>query len=101
MIRTVTTLAAAAALSAGTALADGLGTPTRIQAGDEPISVGTGHAAPFVHDFDKDGKKDLLVGQLGQGRLRIYRNVGTDTEPAFKDFEIFKVGESEATVPTG
>ena len=101
MIRNLTTLAAVAALTAGTAVAGELGTPSRIAAGDKPISVGTGHAAPFVYDFDKDGKKDLLVGQLGQGRLRIYKNVGTDTAPAFKDFEVFKVGESEGTVPTG
>jgi len=34
------------------------------------------HAAPFIYDIDKDGKKDLLVG--GQsGWIFLYRNVGS------------------------
>lgn len=102
MRRLVTTVAAAAVFASGSAFAgSGLDAPVRIDAGNKPIVTGSGHAAPFVYDFDKDGKRDLLVGQLGKGHLRIYRNVGTDAKPAFADFELFKVGESEGTVPTG
>lgn len=97
--------------------------PVRILAGDQPIDVTTGHAAPYVLDFDGDGKKDLLVGEFGDGefpvaelpaaladgwkqpgrfvngRLRIYRNVGTIAAPRFAGFEYLQAGGGTATVP--
>jgi hypothetical protein len=97
--------------------------PVRIVAGGKPIDVTTGHAAPYVLDFDGDGVRDLLVGEFGDGefpaaelpanlaegwkrpdtfangRLRIYRNRGTDTEPRFQDFEFLQAGGAVATVP--
>lgn len=78
-----------------------LSPPTAVVAGGEPIDVVVGHAAPFMHDMDGDGLLDLLVGQMGGGKLRIYRNVGTASEPRFDDFETFKIGETDATVPSG
>lgn len=97
--------------------------PVRILAGDQPIDVTTGHAAPYVLDFDGDGKRDLLVGEFGDGkfpaaelpaalaegwkkgdhfangRLRIYRNIGTDQAPRFDGFEYLQAGGVTATVP--
>jgi len=35
-----------------------------------------GHAAPFIYDIDKDGKKDLLIGSL-YGYLQYYRNTSS------------------------
>ncbi len=35
-----------------------------------------GHAAPFIYDIDKDGKKDLVIGNL-YGTIQYYRNVST------------------------
>ena len=94
-----------AVIAAGTAHAGPeLSEPEAVKAGDASINVDVGHAAPFVCDWDGDGQRDLLVGQMGQmgqGRLRIYKNTGTNKAPAFSDHEIFKVGESEGTVPTG
>ena len=81
--------------------AQGFETPVRVNCGDAPINVDVGHAAPFVADFDGDGLKDLLVGQFGEGKLRIYKNTGTAKEPRFKDFEWFKAGGDIARVPTG
>jgi hypothetical protein len=37
---------------------------------------------PRVMDWDGDGRKDLLVG-TNEGLVRIYLNVGTDSDPAF------------------
>src|SRR5688572_27585384 len=63
-----------------------LGPPTRIEAAGKPIDVEVGHAAPFLADFDGDGRKDLLVGQFGAGKLRVYRNVGTTGQARFDSF---------------
>lgn len=96
------TLLAALLWTAGAVWASGeISGPVRIQAGGKPIGTLTGHAAPYVYDWDGDGTQDLLVGQMGGGKLRIYRNVGSNAEPRFEDFQVFRAGESEATVPSG
>ena len=97
--------------------------PVRILAGSEAIDVTTGHAAPYMLDFDGDGVKDLLVGEFGDGefpvgelpdalaagwkkpgnfangRLRVYRNHGTNKAPRFEGFEYLQAGGGIATVP--
>lgn len=73
--------------------------PVRIQAGGEFIDTDTGHAAPYLYDWDGDGVRDLLVGQFGGGKLRIYRNGGTDESPAYQTVEWFKTGDILGTVP--
>lgn len=76
--------------------------PAQIQADGRPIDVQReGHSAPFFGDFDGDGLKDLLVGEFNEGRLRIYRNVGTADEAKFGDFEWFRAGAELGRVPTG
>ena len=61
-------------------------------------------------DFDGDGLKDLLVGQFGHGKLRIYRNSGTTTKTQFKDLPgsrlmarmgWFLRGDASVLVPVG
>ena len=80
----------------------GLEKPAKILAGKQPLDVQrSGHAAPFVGDFDGDGLPDLLVGQFADGKLRIYRNVGTRQQPRFDGFEWFKAGGDFARVPVG
>ena len=98
-----------------------LGEPVRLEANGVPIDVTIGHAAPYVIDFDGDGVRDLLVGELGkgafpkkrlperlrekdmgfdEGKLRIYRNIGTNAKPLFKDFEYLRAGREYASIPT-
>jgi hypothetical protein len=78
-----------------------LAAPIKLVAAGKPIDVEIGHAAPFVGDFDGDGVKDLLVGQFGQGKLRIYRNLGTNVEPRFHDFVWFQNDAEGGRVPAG
>ncbi len=79
---------------------DELHPPILISAGNQPINVDLGHAAPFVGDIDGDGKQDLLVGQYGGGRLRIYRNEGTNTAPRFDRFRWLEANAGIASVHT-
>jgi len=51
--------------------------PVRMKAGDAYVRVESpGWAAPCWHDLDRDGKKDLVVGQFHDGKMRVYRNLG-------------------------
>lgn len=73
--------------------------PIRLEAAGGPIDTDVGHAHPFLYDFDHKGKPDLLVGQFGGGKLRIYKNVGTARAPKFGDLRWFEAGGELATVP--
>mgnify|MGYP003868443381 CR=1 FL=1 len=94
-------LLAAVAAWLGAAHAAELAPPFRVEAAGQPIDVEIGHAAPLVADFDGDGVRDLLVGQFGSGKLRIYRNTGTDAAPRFGAFAWFQAGGAEGKVPAG
>jgi hypothetical protein len=61
---------------------DTLMTPATLQAGGAPLRGGGNFAAPFVVDWDNDGRKDLVVAG-GDGALLLYQNVGTDAAPEF------------------
>jgi hypothetical protein len=51
--------------------------PVRLKGADTPIRVERpGYAAPCWADIDRDGKKDLLVGQFNKGKIRVYKNLG-------------------------
>ena len=76
--------------------------PVRVEAGQGPIDVGgIGYAAPFYGDLDGDGVCDLLVGEFSKGRMRAYKNHGTDAKPVFKEHEQFQAGGEDARVPAG
>jgi hypothetical protein len=73
--------------------------PFQVMADGQAVDVPVGHAAPCVADVDRDGLPDLLVGQFGEGRLRIYRNVGEPGAPAFKTYRYLEAGGAMASVP--
>lgn len=50
--------------------------PVRLTAGGVPIRVESpGYAAPCW--VDMGGKKELFVGQFAQGKIKVYKNLGT------------------------
>lgn len=60
--------------------------PVAIEANGVPINVGYGgNASPFIVDWDGDGAQDLLLGQFNGGKIRFYRNTGTNFAPVFGD----------------
>ena len=88
-------------LAAADPVAGDLSPPVRLQAGGHPINVDMGHAAPFVADLKGDGQMVLLVGQFGQGKLRLYPNIGTRSAPRFDRFEWFEAAGRVVTLPAG
>ena len=55
----------------------------------DTIDVG-GNSQPAVADWDRDGKKDLLLGSE-EGYIRYYRNVASDTIPGFLTYTYIQV----------
>lgn len=101
MLSCFAALVTAAVLAGSPATASDLAPGVRIEAGGKAIDVEVGHAAPHYVDFDGDGTKDLLVGQFGGGKLRIYKNVGSNENPRFNGFTFLKAGGKIASVPAG
>lgn len=79
------------------ALKDGV----KLEAAGKAIDVEVGHAVPVVTDWNADGKKDLIVGQFGGGKIRLYLNQGTDSAPVFEKFTYLRAGGSEISLPSG
>ncbi len=46
------------------------------------VSLSLANARPFVADWDRDGRKDLLVG-YDNGEIYVFLNTGTDDAPVF------------------
>jgi len=71
--------------------------PVRLAAAGAPVRVESpGYAAPCWHDVDRDGAKDLVVGQFREGRIAWYRNLG---KGAFAERAWLQAGGKDAKVP--
>jgi hypothetical protein len=89
------------ALCASAGGAGELLTPFRVEANGKPIDMELGSCSPYVMDFDGDGKFDLLLGQRGECKLRIFRNQGDNRQPKFGVSAYFKAGGVDASLPGG
>jgi len=98
---TVAALLAAPAAGPPPARSAELAAPLALLAAGKPIDVDVGHAAPCVADLLGEGKPQLLVGQYGDGKLRVYRNAGGARERRFGKFEYFQAGGDTGKVPSG
>jgi hypothetical protein len=74
----------------------GLSGPIPVEVDGKPLVREGGAAFPFVGDLDGDGLPDLLLGATGDGRLLVYRNVGTRVNPRLAAPQWF-----DDQVPTG
>lgn len=72
--------------------------PFLVMGGKSPVKTTKhGLAAPALFDWDGDGKRDLLIGEfetnandlfpMGEdgSTVRVYKNIGTDSDPIFSD----------------
>lgn len=57
-----------------------------------------GYPSPTFADWDGDGINDLLVGQCNKGRIRFYKNIGSNEEPKFEDFTYLESDSGEINV---
>ena len=72
-----------------------------VKAGGNPITVTSGHANPCVVDWDGDGLKDLIIGQFSGGKIRFYKNSGTNEVPVFTDFSYLQADGSDISLSSG
>jgi hypothetical protein len=78
-----------------------LGKPVRLESDGQPIDTEIGHATPALYDWDGDGKRDLLVGQFGGGRMKVLRNIGKSQAPKFAALTWLEADGKVVTTPTG
>jgi hypothetical protein len=73
-----------------------------VQAGGSAIVV-NGYSVPTYFDWNNDGRKDLVVSEgpdfFGDGKVRIYLNSGTASNPQFTDYFYAQSDGSDLAVP--
>ena len=77
--------------------AGGLGAFSYVEVGGADFVADGGFSKPDVVDWNKDGKKDLVVGD-GLGFVHLLRNTGSDANPAFSADQSVKVGADSLSV---
>jgi FG-GAP-like repeat len=76
-MKTTVSLALAVFCTTAVCVAAEFEKPVRMKASGQAVRVESpGYAAPCWADIDGDGKKDLLVGQFHDGKIRVFKNLG-------------------------
>lgn len=79
-----------------------LGPQELVQANGVDIEV-PGYSVPSFVDFNSDSLKDLIIGEGGggypSGKVRVYLNAGTQSEPQFSDFFHVQSSGGDLVVP--
>lgn len=78
-----------------------LGPEELLQADGFDIQV-PGYSVPSLADWNNDGLMDLIVGEgnyANPGKVRIYLNVGTESQPQFFDYSYAQCAGADLTVP--
>jgi hypothetical protein len=78
-----------------------LGPEELVQADGFDIQV-PGYSVPSLADWNNDGLADLIVGEgnyANPGKVRIYLNVGTESQPQFFDYCYAQCAGADLTVP--
>lgn len=71
--------------------------PVLLKTNGEAIRVeAPGWACPCLFDMDRDGKKDLVVGQFNGGKMKVFKSLGNGQ---FGAGEWLKVDGKPAEVP--
>lgn len=71
-----------------------------IQDGSSDLKVNL-YSAPTSVDWNNDGKKDLVVGQIINGYVLLYLNQGTDLNPVFNGGSNIKSNGVDISVSWG
>jgi hypothetical protein len=79
-----------------------LGPEELVQAGGVNIIV-PGYSVPSFVYWDGDNLKDLVIGEGGggvsAGKVRVYLNVGSESDPQFAGYFYAQSGASDLIVP--
>jgi hypothetical protein len=75
---------------------DRLAKPVPVEVGGKPLVRDSDDLYPFVGDLDGDGRQAPLLGTHEDGRLLVYRNVGTRARPRLSAPQWF--GDRERSV---
>lgn len=74
--------------------------PVLVQADGSDIDVGV-IAEPCMVDWDGDGLTDLLVGQFSPGKVRFFKNIGSNQNPQFTFTGYLQADGSDISVSAG
>lgn len=74
--------------------------PFQVHSEGTPITIPRGYTFPSCLDLDKDGLKDLILGEYGKGgELYFYKNIGSKTTPEYGKAQNLMVGDKILKVP--